>query len=283
MVFHLCGRSGVNRVGPHGCDLKPGSVGTRGMAQFGGPSPVGDNGWVGADLPEFTARSGTEDQKPCDCGIRGCPTSEGEDMKSGSLARNSIIAVFILVAMSLAALAQRAPQKNAVSFPHYAVTDLGTLAQEQCNRVRHEQCRLGGRVVEPTTGGPQHAFVWYGYGPLKDLGTLDGAACPSCNSAADGPNLLGQTAIGSETSALDPDGEDFCAYGTHRQCRGVARASVSLLGRGIRREVAMPMPSASVISVSSLGSARTASAIPSAQQQRHFRSSVLKQSCGSRG
>jgi probable HAF family extracellular repeat protein len=72
-----------------------------------------------------------------------------------------------------------------------------------------------------TAGGPQHAFVWYGHGPLKDLGTLDGAACPTCNSAADGPNLLGQTAIGSEVSAPDPDGEDFCAYGTHRQCRGV--------------------------------------------------------------
>jgi probable HAF family extracellular repeat protein len=143
-------------------------------------------------------------------------------MKFGSLLRNSIIAVSTLLAMPLAVLAQQAQQKNAVQFPHYAVTDLGTLSGGN-NASAFDMNTVGWVAGSSnlTAGGPQHAFVWYGYGPLKDLGTLDGAACPTCNSAADGPNLLGETAIGSEISAPDPDGEDFCAYGTHLQCRGV--------------------------------------------------------------
>ena len=64
-----------------------------------------------------------------------------------------------------------------------------------------------------TPGGPQHAFLWYGGGPLKDLGTLGGP-----NSGAGGPNAFGEVAIGSETSKKDPNGEDFCGYGTNLQC-----------------------------------------------------------------
>ena len=56
--------------------------------------------------------------------------------------------------------------------------------------------------------GPQHSFLWYGAGPLVDLGTLGGP-----NSGADGPNLYGEAAIGSELSGKDPDNEDFCAFG----------------------------------------------------------------------
>jgi probable HAF family extracellular repeat protein len=50
---------------------------------------------------------------------------------------------------------------------------------------------------------------------LQDLGTLGGP-----NSAADGPNLFGEAPIISEIAEKDPDGEDFCGYGTHLQCRG---------------------------------------------------------------
>jgi uncharacterized membrane protein len=47
---------------------------------------------------------------------------------------------------------------------------------------------------------------------------LGGQKCTTCNSQANGLNLLGETAVGSETSKTNPNGEDFCAYGTHHQC-----------------------------------------------------------------
>ncbi len=68
-----------------------------------------------------------------------------------------------------------------------------------------------------TPGGPQHAFVWYGGGPLIDIGTLGGAACPNCNSGASVPNDVGQVEVGSDTAALDPLGQDFGGDGTHHQ------------------------------------------------------------------
>ena len=82
-----------------------------------------------------------------------------------------------------------------------------------------------------TKGGPQHAFLWYGGGQLNDLGTLGGP-----NSGADGPNIFGEAAIGSDTAKMDPNGEDFCAFGTHHQClgaiwrNGALRALPSLVG-----------------------------------------------------
>jgi probable HAF family extracellular repeat protein len=148
-------------------------------------------------------------------------------MKSEALFRNLIVAVSAVVAMPLLVIAQqglteKGLRKSAVHFPHYAVTDLGVLGAGT-NASAFDMNNVGWVAGSSnlTAGGPQHAFVWYGHGGLKDLGTLDGAACPMCNSGADGPNLFGQTAIGSEISQADPDGEDFCAYGTHLQCRGV--------------------------------------------------------------
>ena len=63
--------------------------------------------------------------------------------------------------------------------------------------------------------GPQHSFLWYGAGPLVDIGTLGGP-----NSGAGGPNLYGEAAVESELAVKDPDNEDFCAFGTHLECRG---------------------------------------------------------------
>jgi probable HAF family extracellular repeat protein len=122
----------------------------------------------------------------------------------------------ILTAMAAGALFAAA----ATAQPHYTITDLGTLGGPGTNSNAFEMNNLGWVAGSSnlTAGGPQHAFLWYGFGPLHDLGTLGGSACPGCNSAADGPNLLGWAAIGSETSRTDPNGEDFCDYGTHHQC-----------------------------------------------------------------
>ncbi|MFZ0589983.1 MAG: hypothetical protein WAM39_05850, partial [Bryobacteraceae bacterium] len=118
-------------------------------------------------------------------------------------------------------MAQDEQENKAEGPPHYAVTDLGTFpggTLSQAFQINNAGWVAGSSNL--TAGGPQHAFLWYGTGPLKDLGTLGGPACPGCNSGADGPNLGGEAAIGSETSKLDPNGEDFCEFGTHRQCLG---------------------------------------------------------------
>jgi uncharacterized membrane protein len=104
---------------------------------------------------------------------------------------------------------------------HYTVTDLGVLGNGN-NSSGFDMNLVGwvGGSSNLTPGGPQHAFLWYGSGPLKDLGTLGGPACPMCNSEGDGPNWFGEAPIISETSKPDPNGEDFCGFGSHLQCRG---------------------------------------------------------------
>jgi probable HAF family extracellular repeat protein len=99
--------------------------------------------------------------------------------------------------------------------PLYTVKDLGALGGDTSFAFQLNNAGWVAGSANLTKGGPQHAFLWYGGGPLKDLGTLGGP-----NSGADGPNLFGEAAIGSETSTLDPNGEDFCAFGTHHQCLG---------------------------------------------------------------
>ena len=104
---------------------------------------------------------------------------------------------------------------------HYTVTDLGTLGGNFSSAFQINNAGWVAGAANLVPGGPQHAFLWYGNGPLRDLGTLEGSQkCPACNSGADGPNASGQAAVGSETSKADPNGEDFCQYGTHAQCLG---------------------------------------------------------------
>lgn len=127
------------------------------------------------------------------------------------------IATSIVASSLLAALA------IAQSTPHYTVTDLGTLGGTYSYgyQINNAGWVAGGGATKTQTGGSfQTAFLWYGAGPLISLGTLGGAACPGCNSEADGPNALGEAVVGSETSKMDVNGEDFCGYGTHRQCLG---------------------------------------------------------------
>jgi len=106
--------------------------------------------------------------------------------------------------------------------PHYTVTDLETLGGPGTTSVAFQMNNAGwvsgGSNLTP--GGPQHAFLWLGHGSLIDLGTLEGSACPGCNSGGDGPNGSGAVAVGSEISRTDPNGEDFCGFGTHAVCRG---------------------------------------------------------------
>ena len=121
-------------------------------------------------------------------------------MKSGSLLRNSIIAVSTLLAMPLAVLAQREPQKKAVHFPHYAVTDLGTLGAGN-SAAALDMNNVGwvaaGRPDRPPAAATRLRLVW---SAPEDLGTLENwhAHVQQCGQWT---RPLGQTAVGSESGA----------------------------------------------------------------------------------
>jgi probable HAF family extracellular repeat protein len=120
------------------------------------------------------------------------------------------------LAATLATVAAPAAQAPGCAMPQYSVKDLGVLGKgtnATATDMNSTGWVAGSSNLVPN--GPQHAFLWYGAGPLVDLGTLGGP-----NSGVDGPNLYGEAAVGSELSKADPDNEDFCAYGTHLQCLG---------------------------------------------------------------
>lgn len=62
--------------------------------------------------------------------------------------------------------------------------------------------------------GFQHAVLWVGH----QIVDLDHSDDHGLNATAFGINALGRVSIQTETSAYDPNGEDFCSYGTHRVC-----------------------------------------------------------------
>lgn len=105
--------------------------------------------------------------------------------------------------------------------PHYTIADLGTLGgtYSYAYGLNDVGVVAGGAATTTQTGGVyQTAFLWDKNLNMIDLGTLGGAACLDCNSEAGGPNDNVESPIVSETAASDPNGEDFCAFGTHRQC-----------------------------------------------------------------
>ena len=120
------------------------------------------------------------------------------------------------VVASLATVAAPAAQAPGCQTPQYSVRDLGVLGKGT-NATATDMNSVGWVAGSSNLvpNGPQHSFLWFGAGPLVDLGTLGGP-----NSGVDGPNLFGEAAVGSEVSKSDPDKEDFCAYGTHLQCLG---------------------------------------------------------------
>jgi probable HAF family extracellular repeat protein len=102
--------------------------------------------------------------------------------------------------------------------PSYTVTDLGTLGGTYSYGygINDAGWVSGGAATADQTGGvSQTAFLWF-HGHMIDLGALPGGV----NSEAGGPNGVGESAVLSETSRTDPNGEDFCEFGTHRQCLG---------------------------------------------------------------
>jgi probable HAF family extracellular repeat protein len=131
-------------------------------------------------------------------------------MKSKSLLPLSACLLTAL-AVPLTAAAQDTQQPTATQ---YTVTDLGTLS--------------GGNFSQPfyinkyglvsgssnLADGTQHATLWL-EGRMGDIGT-PGLGGP--NSIAFGDNVRFQGVGEAETSTSDPNGEDFCGFGTHLTC-----------------------------------------------------------------
>src|SRR5215472_15095914 len=186
------------------------------MAQFGKSALFGSSRGLDPHLPKFATHSHAEDKNHLTAHPRlGKQLNKGDEMKSKFNVAVTNVALLTLLAMPSGSTAQG--QK----MPHYIVTDLGALGTGT-NSSGFDMNGLGwvGGSSNLVPGGPQHAFIWYGLGPLKDLGTLDGAACLNCNSFADGPNGFGEVPVISETSKADPNGEDFGGIGSHLQVRG---------------------------------------------------------------
>jgi len=121
-----------------------------------------------------------------------------------------------LLAMSAGLVAQAQNPKTA----RYTVTDIGTLGGT--NSFAYA-INISGMVAGgANTPGQndlfaQTGFLWYGGQPIN-IGTIPGPPCPTCSSAGSAVSANGSVAVISETASIDPNGEDFCEWGTHRQC-----------------------------------------------------------------
>ena len=135
-------------------------------------------------------------------------------MKSGFLVVCSrpVLPALLTITVALGAQAEG---------PRYAVTDLGALGGTYSFAYGMNNAGVvagGAATASQTDGLSQTAVLWYPGLPPLNLGTLGGEKCPACNSEAGGPNAAGVSALLSETAESDPNNEDVCTFGTHRQC-----------------------------------------------------------------
>ena len=131
----------------------------------------------------------------------------------------SIAGTGVLVAIPFAGIAGAQAAGSGVVPPHYVVTDLGTLGGSYSYAYgisETGEVAGGAATVNQTDGAQQTGFLW-SKGQIANIGTLGGPGS-GLSSEAGGPNASGESALISETFLADPAGEDFCAFGTHRQC-----------------------------------------------------------------
>ncbi len=120
-----------------------------------------------------------------------------------------------MIAAPMSAQEHASVQANSAPPAHYAVIDLGTLGGTFSLAYAIND---GGQVDGFSTlpgDTVEHSFLLKN-GMMTDLGTLGG---PNSESFAN-LNNVPQVAGSAETSILDPNGEDFCSFGTHLICLG---------------------------------------------------------------
>jgi len=129
-------------------------------------------------------------------------------MKSRLLFTISLLGLLALLAIPVG-LAAQAPTPV-----RYTVTDLGTLLEGPFSLaigVNDHDLVVGASGL---ADGTQHAVLWY-RGAITDIGN-PGLGGP--NNAGYGVNEWGQASGLAETDTSDPNGEDFCGYGTYLIC-----------------------------------------------------------------
>jgi probable HAF family extracellular repeat protein len=125
------------------------------------------------------------------------------------------LSAWLLTALAVplnAAAQETSTQQRPLHQARYTVTDLGTLPGG--NSSQPYLITQNGHVAGSSTlaDGTSHAVVW-SRKQAADLGTLGGS-----NSIAFGANDAGKAVGEAETSTSDPNGEDFCGFGTHLIC-----------------------------------------------------------------
>jgi probable HAF family extracellular repeat protein len=120
------------------------------------------------------------------------------------------MSLFAPLAMPVGAVAQEQKPEPA----RYTITDLGTLDGGAFSQpfFINRYGLVSGSASLPD--GTQNAVLWLN-GQMKDIGA-PGLGGP--NSIAFGDNERFQSAGEAETSTSDPNGEDFCGFGTHLTC-----------------------------------------------------------------
>jgi probable HAF family extracellular repeat protein len=115
----------------------------------------------------------------------------------------------ISLALTVCAAAQA---QNATA--RYVIRDLGALPGGGFSQpgTLNDAGVVAGLSV--ASDGFQHAVLWVG----DQIVDLNHSGDHGLNAGAFGINALGRVSLQTETSAYDPNGEDFCAYGTHRVC-----------------------------------------------------------------
>jgi probable HAF family extracellular repeat protein len=115
----------------------------------------------------------------------------------------------ISLALTVCAAAQA---QNATA--RYVIRDLGALPGGGFSQpgTLNDAGVVAGLSV--ASDGFQHAVLWVG----DQIVDLNHSGDNGLNAVAFGINSLGRVSLQTETSAYDPNGEDFCTYGTHRVC-----------------------------------------------------------------